>query len=100
MTTDTATTPEPIDLLPPLVGAIVDRQLEYVRAVVDHVLAGGAIDEEFRRRGDESNADIRRELVEPHGADGVAAAEDAARRMLYATRVVAGCLGIDVPDGA
>jgi len=100
MTTDTATTTEPNDPLPPLVGAIIDRQLEYVRAVVDHVLAGGAIDDEIRRRGVERNAAIRRELIEPHGADGVAAAEDAARRLLYASRVVADCLGIDVPDDA
>ena len=71
-----------------------------MRAVVDHVLAGGAIDDEFRRRGDERNAAIRRELIEPHGADGVAAAEDAARRLLHATRVVANCLGVDMPDDA
>ncbi len=98
MTTDTAARgwPDPS----PLTSAIIDHQLEYVRAAVDHVLAGEAVDDEFRRRGDESNADIRRELIEPHGADGVAAAEDAARRLLYASRVVADCLGIDVPDDA
>lgn len=95
--------PRPAPEPPPLVAAILDRHLAHIRAVVDHVNAGGTIDDEIRRRGDEVNARIRRELVEPHGEAGRAAAEDAQRRLLRMAEALADhfeVFEVDVSDAA
>ena len=79
----------------PLVGAILDRQLQHMLAMIGQVKAG-ASRAELDRLGAEVNAAIRRDLVEPHGAAGRLAAQDAADRMLAVVHLLAEHYGVDL----
>jgi hypothetical protein len=87
MTTETATTPEPLDPLPPLVGAIVDAHLATWPVLLAGVQAGETRDV-LMARAEANRAAIVAELVEPFGEAGRVAAEDAAMRMLTAVEVI------------
>ena len=76
MTTDTATTPDPIDPLPPLVGAIVDAHLQGWAEIV-HDVMGGVPETEVLTRTLARREAIRAELADPHGEAGRAAWEEA-----------------------
>ena len=79
----------------PLVAAILDRQAQHMLDLIGHV-RDGMPRAELDRLGDDVNASIRRDLVEPHGTDGQRAAEDAADRMLAIVHLLADHYGVDL----
>ena len=89
--TDTATMPEPSSL----VRDIVDAQAAHIFRIIELVKAG-ASEDELDRAGAEVNARIRRELVEPNGEAGWAAAREAATRMRAGVRLLAESVGVDL----
>ena len=82
MTTDTATTPEPNDPLPPLVGAIVDAHLSGWLDIL-HDVTGDVQEAEVLARTLARREEIRAELADPHGDAVRAAWEEAVGHLTY-----------------
>ena len=98
---DPAAIPAPTSAWPApsaLVGAIVGRQLAHIHRIV-RLAKDGVPCAELDRLGAEENERIRRDLIEPHGEAGQAAAEEAGRRLLGFLHTLAADLGttLDTP---